>query len=361
MTNREQEILNWIQENPFISQAELAEKANIARSSVAVHISNLIKKGKIIGKGYIIQKTPFISVIGGTNIDISATSYSPLKDYDSNPGKVNTSFGGVGRNIADNLSRLNQDVELITVLGDDFNSDEIKKNCKVLGIAISNSLTIKNSPTSTYLSILNENKDMKIAISAMDLYENLTIEYIKSKKELIEESQLCIIDTNIPKETIEFILNNIKTPIFLDCVSTTKALKIIDLVGKIHTIKPNKLEAEAISGIKITDSASLKKCAEFFINKGVKQVFISLGEEGVFFSNGEIYSHHSSFKTDVINTTGAGDAFMAGIAYSYMQNLNILESCINGIACASIAISSDKTISDNMNLKNINTIKEENL
>ena len=74
MTNREKEILKWIEENPFISQSELAEKADIARSSVAVHISNLIKKGKIIGKGYIIQKKSFVSVIGGTNIDISAQS-----------------------------------------------------------------------------------------------------------------------------------------------------------------------------------------------------------------------------------------------------------------------------------------------
>lgn len=361
MTNREKEILKWIEENPFISQAELAEKANIARSSVAVHISNLIKKGKIIGKGYMIQKKSFITVIGGTNVDISAVSYNPLKEYDSNPGKVNTSFGGVGRNIADNLSRLDQDVELITVLGDDPNGEEIRKNCKILGIGTTNSLIIPNTSTSTYISILDNNKDMKLAISAMDLYENLNIDFIKSKKEVLEESKLCILDTNIPKDTIEYIVNNFDIPIFLDCVSTTKALKIKDFIGKFHTIKPNKLEAEILSGITITDENSLRKCTEFFISKGVKQVFISLGEEGVYFSNGEIYSHIASFKTNVVNTTGAGDAFMSGIAYSYFENLDIFESCKNGIACATIAISSEKTISDNMSLNYMNKIKEENL
>ncbi len=361
MTNREKEILKWIEENPFISQSELAEKADIARSSVAVHISNLIKKGKIIGKGYIIQKQSFITVIGGTNIDISAQSYSPLKDYDSNPGKVNTSFGGVGRNIADNLSRLGKNIELITVLGDDFNGEEIKKNCKNLGISTSNSLTIPNSPTSTYISILNDNNDMKIAISAMDLYDNLCIDFIKSKKDILDDSKLCIIDTNIPKETIEYIVNNFNIPIFLDCVSTTKALKIKDFIGKFHTIKPNLIEAEALSGIKIIDNFSLKKCADFFIEKGVNQVFISLGEKGVFYSNKDVCGHLKSFKTNVINTTGAGDAFMAGIAHSFLENLDIIESCKNGIACASIAISSEKTISDNMSLENVNKIKEENL
>lgn len=361
MTNREKEILKWIEEDPFISQSELAEKADIARSSIAVHISNLIKKGKIIGKGYIIQKKSFVTVIGGTNIDISAKSYSPLKDYDSNPGKVNTSFGGVGRNIADNLSRLNQDVELITVLGDDFNGEEVKKNCRVLGINTSNSLTIPNSSTSTYISILNDNNDMKLAISAMDLYENVTIDFIKSKKEILDESKICIVDTNIPKETIQYIVNNFNIPIFLDCVSTTKALKIKEFIGKFHTIKPNKIEAETLSDIKIVDFNSLQKCANFFIQKGVKQVFISLGEEGVFYSNGVTSGKMSPFKTEVINTTGAGDAFMSGIANSFLDNLDIVESCKNGIACATIAISSEKTISDNMSLENVNKIKEENL
>jgi len=81
----------------------------------------------------------------------------------------------------------------------------------------------------------------------------------------------------------------------------------------------------------------------------------------VFYSNGEICGHMKPFKTKVINTTGAGDAFMSGIAYSYLENLDIIESCKNGIACAAIAISSEKTISDNMSLENINRIKEENL
>ncbi|WP_297404744.1 carbohydrate kinase [uncultured Cetobacterium sp.] len=360
MTNREKEILLWIEENPLISQNELAEKANITRSSVAVHISNLIKKGKIIGKGYILQKQSFICVIGGTNIDISAGSYSPLKDFDSNPGFVETSFGGVGRNIADNLSRLEEHIEFISIFGDDFYSNEIKKNCKTLGINIGNSLTIPNSPISTYVSILDENRDMKIAISAMDLYSNFSIDFIKSKKELIEDSALCIIDTNLPKETIDYIVKNFNVPIFLDCVSTIKALKTIDIIGYFHTIKPNQLEAETLSGIKITDELSLKKCAEFFINKGVKQIFISLGEKGVYYSNDKEAGLLPAFKVNIKNTTGAGDAFMAGIAYGFTHSLDIKSSCKFGIACASIAIESSKTISDQMNLKNVNLIQEEN-
>lgn len=361
MTFREQEILKWIEENPLISQIELAKKANITRSSVAVHISNLIKKGKIIGKGYVIQKKSFITVVGGTNIDILAKSYSILKDFDSNPGTIDISFGGVGRNIADNLSRLNQQVELITVLGDDSNSQLISKNCKDLGINISNSLIVPNSSTSTYIAILDNHNDMKLGISAMELYNHLSIEFIKTKKLMLNETKLCIIDTNIPKTTIDYILNNFSIPIFVDCVSTVKSLKIKDSIGKFHTIKANKLEAEMLSNIKIIDEISLKKCAEFFISQGTKQIYISLGENGVFFANNKTSGKLNPFKANIVNTTGAGDAFMAGIAYGFIENLNIMESCEIGIACATITIESNKTISENMSLENVFKIKEENI
>ena len=62
MTQRERQILNWIKENPMISQQELADKAGITRSSAAVHISNLMKKGYIAGKGYVLRSSTYAVV-----------------------------------------------------------------------------------------------------------------------------------------------------------------------------------------------------------------------------------------------------------------------------------------------------------
>ena len=106
MTQRERQILNWIEENPLISQQELAEKAGITRSSVAVHISNLMKKGYITGKGYIVHTAPYVTVVGGVNMDIGGWPSEVPVDRDSNPGAVRMSLGGVGRNIAHNMSLL---------------------------------------------------------------------------------------------------------------------------------------------------------------------------------------------------------------------------------------------------------------
>ena len=100
MTQRERQILQLIESNPLISQQEIAEKMGITRSSVAVHISNLTKKGCIAGRGYVLRSGSYAVVVGGVNVDIGGRSFAPLVAQDSNPGTVRLSLGGVGRNIA---------------------------------------------------------------------------------------------------------------------------------------------------------------------------------------------------------------------------------------------------------------------
>ena len=156
MTQRERQLLNWIEENPLISQQELADKAGITRSSVAVHISNLMKKGYITGKGYIVHTAPYVTVVGGVNMDIGGWPGEVPVMQDSNPGVVRMSLGGVGRNIAHNMALLGMDVRMVTVFGDDINAQKIAASCGELGIDISQSPIIPEGRTSTYLFITDE-------------------------------------------------------------------------------------------------------------------------------------------------------------------------------------------------------------
>ena len=160
MTQRERQLLNWIEENPLISQQELADKAGITRSSVAVHISNLMKKGYITGKGYIVHTAPYVTVVGGVNMDIGGWPGEVPVMQDSNPGVVRMSLGGVGRNIAHNMALLGMDVRMVTVFGDDINAQKIAASCGELGIDISQSPIIPEGRTSTYLFITDEKGDM---------------------------------------------------------------------------------------------------------------------------------------------------------------------------------------------------------
>ena len=296
----------------------------------------------------------YITVIGGANVDIQGFSYEKIIFNDSNPGNVKISLGGVGRNIGENLVKMGVDTKLISVVGKDFLGTKILEEANLVGLDMRDSLIIENNPSSIYLSILNELGDMVVAISNMDIYEKMTVEFIKQKRQIINNSRLCIIDTNIPRDVIEFVLTNHKDiDFFLDTVSTTKSKKVKDIIGYFHTIKPNKIEAEMLTGIEINNNDDLKRASEYLLKKGVKNVFISLGQSGVFYNDGYKMNHIKIPKIKAVNATGAGDAFMAGLAYGHYHKMEIEETAKLAIAASIIAISHENTINPNMSIQNI--------
>lgn len=354
MTNREQEILERLRKNPLISQSELAESLGITRSSVAVHITNLMKKGYILGKGYIVREDDYVCVIGGSNIDIQGFPSSELIYKDSNVGEVKISLGGVGRNIAENLVRMGVNTRLISTIGDDVYGQKILDEARMVGINMQDSLIVSGASTSTYLSILDDTKDMVLAISHMDISDQMTVEFIKGKRHVIENAAFCVLDTNLPLEVLEYIVTAFKDKIFfLDTVSTTKAKKVKDLIGYFHTIKPNRIEAEMLTGVKIEDEADLKKAVDILHKKGVKQVFISLGERGVFYSNAETQGVVHPPKINIVNATGAGDAFIAALGLGFLKGMSTSETAEIAVAASIIALSHENTINPQMSEETI--------
>ncbi len=305
-------------------------------------------------------KDEYITVVGGTNIDILGIPKKDLIYHDSNIGNVKTSLGGVGRNIAENLVRLGVDTHLISIIGDDPYGELILNKSKEIGLNLEDTLILEDQSTSIYLSILDGEGDMEIALSSMDNIEKMDIEFIESKREKIENSRVCVIDTNIPKDSIEYILNNFKnTDFFLDTVSSEKAKKVRDLIGLFNTIKPNKIEAEILTGMEIKDHEDIEKAIDFFHSKGVENVFITLSKDGVVFSDGKKIQRLKAKKTNITNATGAGDSFIAALAYGHIKGLDIKERARLGIGASLLALSHEDTINPNMSIKNIEKKLEE--
>ena len=348
MTRRERQILQWIEENPLISQQELANRAGITRSSMAVHISNLMKKGYISGRGYILRNTSYVVVIGGVNMDIGGISHAPLVAGDSNPGRVRTSPGGVGRNIAHNLSLLGADTRLITVFGDDDNARRISASCAELGIDISRCLTIPGASTSSYLFISGPDGDMALGLSDMEIYQHLTPQFLASLTFFLNSAQLLVVDTNIPQDSLQWLADNCTAPLYADPVSTAKAEKLLPVLGRLHTLKPNRLEAELLSGVAITDEVSLNMAADVLLRTGLRRVFISLGGDGVLAADHQQRTHIPCGPTDMVNTTGCGDAFMAAICRAALDDLDLGQTARAGLAAAAIAMESAETINSSL-------------
>ena len=349
MTQRERQILNWIEADPMISQQELANRAGITRSSVAVHISNLMKKGCIAGKGYIVTRSPYVTVVGGLNMDIGGRPYKKLVAKDSNPGAVRMSPGGVGRNIAHNMSLLGLDVRLLTAFGDDVYAQKLAAVCGELGIDISQSPVIPGGHTSTYLFVNDESGDMQLAVSDMDIYDHLTPQVLQSRRQLLDGSQVVVLDTNLPAETVAWVAKNCRAPIFADPVSSAKAEKLRPVLGRLHTLKPNRIEAELLSGVAISDDASLRRAADALLETGLHRVFISLGADGVFAADrsGQVL-HLPAPEGNIVSTTGCGDSFMAALAWAYLQGSDLERSARAGLAASTITMASADTINPAM-------------
>lgn len=355
MTQREQEILNILKQEPTISQNDIASRLGITRSSVAVHITNLLKKGYLLGKGYIVQDEPYILVIGGSNIDIQGFPKEKLIQRDSNIGTVKMSLGGVGRNIAENCARLGVPTRLMSVIGDDPYGQKILKEAQAIGLNMQNTVVLSGESTSTYLSILDETHDMAMAINHMDSIEKLTVDHIRAKRSIIEHAQLVVLDTNLPQAVLDHLLTQYpKTKFFVDTVSTKKALKIKDHLKNIHTLKPNRMEAEVLTG-----SSEKTPLLELGSQLKCKRSFISLGSQGVQVFEGKTHLHFPTKPIEVVNATGAGDAFMAGLVYAYLKGYDIKETCLTAMAASRLALSHPDTINPNLNEQSLHeTLKE---
>jgi len=185
----------------------------------------------------------------------------------------------------------------------------------------------------------------------------MTIEFIKGKKTVIDNSGLLVLDTNIPGDVLEYLLNEYKDKaIFLDTVSVSKAKKARNLIGNVHTLKTNRLEVEALTGIKAGDEEGLVKNSSYLLNKGVKAIYITLGKDGVFYANNDDMRIIRAENVKPVNATGAGDAFMAVLVYCYMMNAGIDETARFATAASIVALSHEDTINPNMSKELIDLI-----
>ena len=291
---------------------------------------------------------PYAVVCGGANIDIGAHSFAPLRDRDSNPGRVELSLGGVGRNIAHNMRLLGVPTYLLTALGGDSRALQIEQSCRELGIDLSHALRVPDGRTSTYVFVGDSDGDMAIAVSDMEICEKLTPDYFASQLDLLNGAAAVVIDANLPRGSIAYLTEHCTAPIFIDPVSTVKAEKLRPILGKIHTLKPNRLEAELLSGVPIRQPEDAAKAADALMKLGVHRLFLSLGADGVYAAMGDQRILLPNLAGNMVNTTGCGDAFMAALVWAYLEGMDLEQTALAGLAAASIAMESPETIHPGM-------------
>lgn len=293
-----------------------------------------------------------ICVIGGSNLDISATLFAPFIANDSNPGHVSLGHGGVARNIAHNLKLLGHNIRFVTIFGTDIFGNIMKDHCKTIGLDISLAEQVSDHRTGTYLCINNHAGDMIAAVADTDIISHITPQFIEHRLGEINKADIIIADTNIPQNTLDYLLNNCVVPIFVDAVSSTKAWRIMNVlnnnhISTLHTLKLNHKEALAITQEQTVADAAIK-----ILNSGVENVYITLGIEGVYCARKIEDSEtcrieditYPSLPVEVKNTTGAGDAFLAGVVHAFSKGIDFPQTAQYGLMAARAALMSPKAV-----------------
>ncbi|QRN86177.1 winged helix-turn-helix transcriptional regulator [Clostridia bacterium] len=354
MTPREKQILEMIRENPVVSQNELARRLDITRASVGVHISNLTKKGYLLGKGYIVSESHPITVIGGANMDIHAMPKSSMVMHDSNPGNISMALGGVARNISENLALLGMDVRLVSAVGEDAFGERIIRNALVRNINIKDIIQSKTGSTSIYSYVNDLDGDLLVAVSDMEILNNLDVNFFKNRLPKIDNSKITVIEANLPQDSISYLCKNLrKTKIVADTVSTTKARKLIPVLANIYLLKPNLLEAEVILGHQIKTKTEIIEAGDEFLERGVEKIIITLGKDGIYYAD-EVHSYFLKPRVDkVVNTNGSGDAFLASLVFALHEGYDtkrMLDFALSGAALTSM---SEETINPEISLERV--------
>jgi pseudouridine kinase len=360
--DKEKQILSYIRQNPFITQQELADKMGISRSAVAGYIASLTKRGEIKGRAYILPDEGLLTCIGGANLDRKARGKQKVRLHSSNPVTITESCGGVARNIAENLGRLGCNTSLISCVGDDKEGSWILQETKKHGVDISQVWVLPAQRTGTYTALLDIDGEMVVSLANMDIYDQLAPEMFAEKWSHIAASQAVFLDTNIPAECLHYVIQRCRDeriPLFIDPVSSAKAKKLPERLDGVEAILPNREEAELLAGMSINSLEDCAAACRKIRERGVKHVVVTLGEDGVFCSSEGAEEHVPSYQTSVVDVTGAGDAFAAGLLFGIVSGKTFSEACRLGLAAAALTLQTEHSVSPLLHPDRLTTFVKE--
>lgn len=285
-----------------------------------------------------------ISVIGGANMDLSAILNDAFIAADSNPGHIDVGYGGVARNIAHNLSLLGARTQLLTIFGGDLFGGLLHDYCKQQGIDVHLSSRESSLRSGIYMCLHNHGGEMIAAVADTEAIRAITPEWLAKRSGEINLSDYVVADTNIPEDSIRWLMENVTAPLFIDGVSSTKAHRVVNALRKaklpyLHTVKLNLKEALAV-----TQTATYAEAAQQLINLGVAHVYITLGADGVYCRNAAEEWLFPVLPGEIVNTTGAGDAFLAGVVYAHTKGLEFPQTAQYGLMAARAALMSAKAV-----------------
>lgn len=314
------------------------------------------------------QEKVRVVIIGGTNIDIQGKSDAPFILADSNPGRIIKASGGVGRNIAENCARLGLSTWLITAFGDDEDARFLQSDCERKGIVVSASLRAR-APTARYICAINNDGSLVAAVADMAIVDLLTPEFLASRKSYLDSADYIVADANLPASSLAWLAQGYgrtaraatgrRSPrLFLDTVSSAKAVKAKELTGEFDCMKPNRAEAAilaGVTGLAGTEAVEPETLCAAMASRGKipGELFISLGEKGIYYytdiaDRGRVCLPAPELRPVSINRSGAGDAACAALVWADARGYGMRDKARYALAAAMLTTASPEPVAPDL-------------
>ncbi len=284
-----------------------------------------------------------VVVIGAAGVDIVGKLKGDLHEGSSNPARIRTTFGGVARNVAENLARLGQTAILLTAVGSDEEGERLIKAAQLAGVNTEYVVRCEDYPTGMYMGILNHKAEILFALDNMEIIRNITPQYIRSHAKLLKEASFIFVDMNLPPEALKTIFSLAKryrVPICADPTSMHLAQRLRPYLAQTFLITPNFAEAALLAqqSHKLPSRRQALMIAKALVGQGVDVVIITLAEQGLCYASSETNGHIPAIQTEIVDPTGVGDALTAAVLFALLNEMPLDEALRLGVSAATLTL-----------------------
>lgn len=291
--------------------------------------------------------------IGAANLDKKIKAREVLRDHTSNPVSSKISVGGVVRNVAENLGRLEREVILISTVGNDPEWLRINTASSPF-MNTDGVIVMEGQSTGCYIALLDSVGEMYLGLSDMSIYDSFTSQVLLKQQHLLRSADCIVIDLNCPRETVEFVCayaQKQQTKLCIIAVSEPKMAHLPTQLSAVDCLFINKGELAEFVNETLDTEQKLMYAINTVLGYGVSQIILTAGSKNILVATKEQQKWYSVKHLDpfhIVDVTGAGDSFSAAFIDAWLRQQDVERCVLAGLTNAYYTIQSEFTVRPNL-------------